>query len=102
MICSLSLLPSWPTRSTGVLTEPRCGVPDIGWRSTRIADNRGNGQHLDAGGEEGKHAARAVMPARQEPRVEAEPYGGPPAVTGPDRVRPQPPELGQAFERALH
>ena len=34
--------------------------------------------------------------------VDAEPYGGPPAVTGPDRVRPQPPELGQAFERALH
>jgi hypothetical protein len=39
------------------------------------------------------------MPARQEPRVDAEPHGGPPAVTGPDRFRPQPPELGQG-ERA--
>ena len=26
------------------------------------------------------------MPARREPRVDAEPHGGPPAVTGPHRV----------------
>jgi len=42
------------------------------------------------------------MPARQESRVEAEPHAGPPAVSDPDRFRPQPPELGQTFERALH
>jgi hypothetical protein len=41
------------------------------------------------------------MPARQEPRVDAEPHGGPPAVTDPDRFRPQPPELGQALLIAL-
>ena len=46
--------------------------------------------------------ARPATPARQEPRVDAEPHGGPPALTHPDRFRPQPPELGQAFERALH
>ncbi len=59
-----------------MLTEPRCGVPDIGWRSTRIADNRGNGQHLDAGGEEGKHtegsspcvAARVIALPHADPR----------------------------------
>jgi hypothetical protein len=41
-----------------------------------------------------RDVARSAMPARQEPRVDAEPHGGPPAVTDPDRFRPQPPELG--------
>ncbi len=49
-----------------------------------------------------RDVARSVMPARQEPRVDAEPHCGRPAVTDPDRFRPQPPELGQAFKRALH
>jgi len=42
------------------------------------------------------------MPARREPRVEAEPHGGPPAVTGPDRFRPNPAELFEALEGALN
>jgi len=41
------------------------------------------------------------MPARREPRVEAEPHGGPPAVTGPHRFRPNPAELCEALEGAL-
>jgi hypothetical protein len=41
------------------------------------------------------------MPARQEPRVDGEPHGGPPAVTGPNRFRPQPSELCEAGERVL-
>jgi hypothetical protein len=42
------------------------------------------------------------MPARQEPRVDAEPHGGPPVVTDPDRFRPQPSQLLEAGERALY
>ena len=42
------------------------------------------------------------MPARQEPRVDAEPHCGPPAVTGPHRFRPNPAELREALEGALH
>jgi hypothetical protein len=42
------------------------------------------------------------MPARRELRIDAEPHGGPPAVQTPDRLRPQPAELGQAFQCALH
>ena len=38
-----------------------------------------------------------VMPARQEPRVETEPHGGPPAVRGPDGLRPDPAELFEAL-----
>ena len=40
------------------------------------------------------------MPARQEPRVDPEPHGGPPAVGGPDRIRPQPSQLLKVGERA--
>src|SRR5229473_1332344 len=38
---------------------------------------------------------------RREPRVEAEPHGGPPAVPGPHRFRPNPAELCEALEGAL-
>ncbi len=41
------------------------------------------------------------MPARREPRIEADPHGGPPAVTGPDGLRPDPAELCEALEGAL-
>ncbi len=42
------------------------------------------------------------MPARQEPRVDVEPHGGPPAVTGPDCFRPNPAESFEALEGALN
>jgi hypothetical protein len=41
------------------------------------------------------------MPARQEPRVDAEPHGGLPAVTGPDRFRPKPAEIFEAVATQL-
>jgi hypothetical protein len=41
------------------------------------------------------------MPARQEPRVDAEPHGGLPAVTGPDRFRPNPAEIFEAVATQL-
>src|SRR5712691_10315121 len=45
-----------------------------------------------------RDVARSVMPAHQEPRVDAEPHGGLPTVGGPDRFRAQPPAL---FNRNL-
>ena len=54
-----------------------------------------------ASGSPRRDAARSLMPARQEPRVDPEPHGGAPTGGGPDRIRPQPSQLLEAGERAL-
>src|SRR5229473_3017944 len=54
-----------------------------------------------ASGSPRRDVARSVMLARQEPRVDPEPHGGAPTGGGPDRLRPQPPQLCEAGERAL-
>ena len=88
-------------RARAVLAEDREGqrVPDKTDRTTveLLATRATSG----AAGSLRRDVARAVMPARQEPLVDAEPHGGPPTVGGPDRVRPQPPQVGEAGERAL-
>ena len=95
------------TRFDGALGEPfglaRRPGSAAGWRDRRATlQTTAACRPAGTSGSLRRDLARPATPARQEPRVDAEPHGGPPALTHPDRFRPQPPEVGQAFERALH
>src|SRR5260370_24704262 len=70
------------------LTKPQSGGCHPG-------DVRGSRTPPEARGASG-HAG-----PRREPRVDAEPHGGPPALPGPDRFRPNPPEVCEALYGAL-
>ena len=84
IVASTSCAQSIRTRGSPTkLTKPRSGGSPPGATSGALGRLR-------------RHAARAVMPARQEPRVDVEPFGGPPAVPSPHRFRPNPAELCEA------
>src|SRR5260370_30634358 len=70
------------------LTKPQSGGCHPG-------DVRGSRTPPEARGASG-HAG-----PRREPRVDAEPHGGPPAVPGPDRFRPNPAQVCETLELAL-
>jgi hypothetical protein len=93
----------------GQTTQQEVSGSRLGWkgsppiaRGRRVPEAFATRTTSGTSGSLRRDLARPATPARQEPRVDAEPHGGPPALTHPDRFRPQPPELGQAFERALH